>query len=123
MRRIALVVTMAGILATRCGQVAPTTPIGPGLEACANPAPLHGVATRPHPERTVESMIVRLKEGYDVTVEAPRLGRKYGFTVREYFGSLPTAFLADLHVNTTSALRCEPSVLDLTFSETNIPPP
>ncbi len=89
---------------------------------CADPAPLSDPNHRAYPGRLVDDYVVLLKFGFNVNVEGPRLAQKHQLTIQEFFTIIP-AFGASLHAETVAALRCEPSVENVEFSHTNIPPP
>jgi hypothetical protein len=90
--------------------------------SCADPAPLSNPNSRLFPGRLVDDYIVLLKFGFNVNVEGPRLAGKYNFSIQELFTIIP-AFVANLDGSTVARLRCEPSVQNLEFAHTNIPPP
>ena len=117
-------IVLVSFLITSCGVLSPTEPREASIvqPTCENPAPLINADHRAYPDRVVDDYLILLKSGFDVRLEGPRLAQKYGFEVREFFTIIP-AFGATLHARTVAALRCEPSILNVEISNTNVPPP
>jgi hypothetical protein len=79
--------------------------IGDISPSCSNPAPLHKSVCR------APGYIVVFQSGVDATRAVAELQRKYNFSVKFIYRSLPGFASTTLTLQTVAALRCEPSVL------------
>lgn len=87
-------------------------PLDPGavlVPPCWSPAPLLGSYTPGAP-----LYFIRLESGVDVTQEANRLARRYGFTVVHVYWTSPT-FTAALDSRVVAQVRCERTVRYLEY--------
>jgi hypothetical protein len=84
---------------------------GSGTALCADPAPVSGTHD---PQLT--RYIVKLSEEVDFTAEANRLAANYGFEVQDVLEGL-RLFVAEFSTDVLEQLRCEPSVVHITYDE------
>lgn len=86
--------------------LAPTTP------RCPSPAPLLGQYDSRAPGYTVV-----YNASIDADAETTRLAIKYGFTPRHVWSTVLKGFAAALPAETVAALRCEPSILRVSYEQ------
>jgi len=86
---------------------------------CRDPAPLYGERVEMSP---TPSYVVLFHDGIDTEAEAARLARVYAFTPTDVFWLIP-AFVAGLDDDVRDRVRCEPSVRQVEYSQTDSPPP
>lgn len=90
--------------------VAPLSVSEPLLQpACGAPAPVYGTLDPASP-----GFIVTYRSGTDPAAETSRLAAWYGFTPRHVYQTLP-GFAARLSPEAVRGLRCEPTIVHLTY--------
>lgn len=77
---------------------------------CADPAPLYGEFNALAP-----GYIVQFRPGTNAVETAHALAAKYGFTLRYVWDVALLGFSAEMTPETVAALRCEPSILSISY--------